>query len=108
MARRRQSARRRFNRRRGLLLLGLVLVGYLYYHPLRAYLDTRHELAQRAAQVRSLKLDNRALERRLANASSPEALAREARTELSLVKPGERLYIVKGIAAWRRAHHPSH
>lgn len=107
MARRRQSARR-FTRRRGLLLLALALVGYLYYHPLRAYVDTRHVLSQRVAQVRSLKEQNRTLERRLANASSSDALAREARVQLSLVKPGERLYIVKGIAAWRRARHPSH
>ena len=35
-------------------------------------------------------------------ADTPEALAREAR-RLGYVKPGERLFIVKGIDAWRRA-----
>ena len=45
---------------------------------------------------------NAALERRLAEADTPEALAREAR-RLGYVKPGERLFIVKGIDAWRRA-----
>ena len=107
MAHRRAPAPR-FNLRRAGLLLGLVLVAYLYYHPLRAYLDTKHQLSERAAQVQSLRSQNSTLERRLTAASSPAALAREARTELSLVKPGEQLYIVKGIAAWRRTHYPSH
>ena len=107
MARRRASVRRA-KLRRALLLCGLAVVAFLYYHPLRAYLDTKHQLSERAAQVQSLRSQNSTLERRLTAASSPAALAREARTELSLVKPGEQLYIVKGIAAWRRTHYPSH
>ena len=31
------------------------------------------------------------------------AFAREAR-QMNLVRPGERLFIVKGIPEWRRAH----
>jgi len=54
------------------------------------------EVAQLAAQKRDLT-------RRLAASSSLDALARAAR-QLGYVKPGERLYIVKGIAAWLRAH----
>lgn len=106
MARRRAPARR-VKLRRALLLAGLAVVGFLYYHPLRAYLDTKHELAHRAAEVQGLRAQKARLERQLKTATTPEALAREARMQLSLVKPGERLYIVKGIDAWRRAQRAS-
>lgn len=78
----------------------LCLVAFLYYRPLRAYLGARHSVRERAAQVQVLQAQKRLLERRLARAASRDALIRQAR-QLSLVKPGERLYIVKGIAAWR-------
>jgi hypothetical protein len=35
--------------------------------------------------------------------TSTKALEREAR-RIGLVRPGQRLFIVKGIKAWRRAH----
>jgi hypothetical protein len=41
------------------------------------------------------------LARRVAESDTPEALARRAR-RLGLVKPGERLFIIKGIDEWRR------
>lgn len=106
MARRRASVRRT-NLRRAVLLLGVVLVGYLYYHPLRTYFDTKGELAARAGEVQVLQAQKRKLERQLRESGTPQALAREARMQLSLVRPGERLFIVKGIDAWRRAQHPS-
>jgi cell division protein FtsB len=106
MARRRASARRT-NLRRVVLLLGVALVGYLYYHPLRSYFDTKHELAGRSAEVHVLQAQKRKLERQLHESGTPQALAREARMQLSLVKPGEQLFIVKGIDAWRRAQHPA-
>jgi cell division protein FtsB len=99
---RRKPTTRRVNIRRTVLLLGAVLVGYLYYHPLRAYLDTKRELSARQAEVAVLQAQNRRLERQLKVAGTPEALAREARMQLSLVKPGEQLFIVKGIEAWRK------
>jgi cell division protein FtsB len=102
MARRRASSNRRVQTRRIVLILGLVLVGYLYYHPLRSYLDTKRELTARQAEVAILEAQNRRLERQLKVAGTPEALAREARMQLSLVKPGEQLFIVKGIEAWRK------
>lgn len=103
VARRRRAPLRRFSRRRALLAAGLAAVAFLYYHPLRAYLDTNGELSRRAAAVQGLQAEKRKLERQLATAGTPESLARAARMQLSLVKPGERLFIVKGIAAWRRA-----
>jgi cell division protein FtsB len=83
-------------------VLALALVGFLYYSPLRSYLDTREELARRQAEVASLAAERSALERRLARQTSARALVREARS-LGYVRPGERLFIVKGIPEWRQA-----
>jgi cell division protein FtsB len=97
-------ARRRKPRRSKILLRWLavgaiVLVALLYARPLRSYMSTRHDLAQRAADVQALKAENKELQRRLADANTPQALQREAR-RLGLVHPGEKLFIVKGISAW--------
>ena len=106
MAKRRIKQRKRIPRGRflvrWLILAVFAFVAFLYYHPLRTYLDTRDALEQRSAEVQSLRAEKRSLERRLVEADTPEALAREAR-RLGYVKPGERLFIVKGIDAWRRA-----
>jgi cell division protein FtsB len=103
MARRRATSRR-VNLRRSLLVLGLAFVGFLYYQPLRTYLDRSGQLRERAAEVQVLKEQKQKLERQLAASGTPRALAREARMQLSLVKPGERLFIVKGIEDWRRSN----
>jgi cell division protein FtsB len=81
----------------------LAVVALLYYRPLKSYLETRSSLEQRAAEVRSLRAERNDLARRLAEADTPEALARQAR-RLGLVRPGERLFIVKGVEEWRRKH----
>jgi cell division protein FtsB len=86
--------------------LPLALIGFiafLYWQPLRSYFSTRAALSSRAQEVRSLRDEKRRLEQRLAEADTPAALMREAR-RLGYVKRGERLFIVKGIEAWRRAH----
>ncbi len=86
---------------RWLAVGAIVLVGLLYARPLRSYLDAKHDLAKRATDVRTLKTERRALQHRLAESTSSEALTRQAR-RLGLVHPGERLYIVKGVPAWLR------
>jgi len=99
--------RRRFPRGRFLLRwLAVAIVGFvafLYWQPLRSYLSTRDALADRTQEVRLLRAEKLRLQQRLVEADTPEALTREAR-RLGYIKPGERLFIVKGIAAWRRAH----
>jgi len=85
---------------RWLALGTLAVVALLYYRPLKSYVETRSALESRAAEVRSLRTERDALARRLADSDTPEALARRAR-RLGLVKPGERLFIVKGIDEWR-------
>src|SRR2546423_13756577 len=86
--------------RRWSAVAAVVIVAYLYYHPLRTYLETRHELSSRRAQVAQLAEQKRDLERRLAASTSLGAVAREAR-RLGYVRPGEQLFIVKGIQVWR-------
>lgn len=78
------------------------MVGLLYFKPVRAYLDTRREVGQRAAEVRKLEAKRAALRTRAERSDEGLDLLRQAR-KLGLVKPGERLYIVKGIDAWRQA-----
>jgi cell division protein FtsB len=86
-----------------LALCGIVVAGLLYWKPLHAYLHTREVLNRREAEVAKLREQKSQLEQRIATVGQGDALIREAR-RLGLVKPGERLYIVRGISAWRKKH----
>jgi cell division protein FtsB len=102
---RRPAASTRRRPRLGFLLsLGvLVLMGFLYYRPLASYFETRAQLSARTSEVVALRAEKTRLERRLARTTSLVVLARDAR-RIGYVKPGERLFIVKGLAAWRQEH----
>lgn len=105
-ATKRRARRPKVGRRRLRLLWVLAIVGvtvYLYYRPISSYLETRNELAASRAEVESLKLVKGELQLRLVNATSVDSLERQAR-RVNYVKPGERLFVVKGITAWRKAH----
>jgi hypothetical protein len=96
--------RARIGRRRLRLLWAVGLVAatvYLYYRPIASYLETRNELATRQAEVQSLREIRSELDLRLSNFGKTDSLEREAR-RIGYVKPGERLFVVKGIPAWRR------
>ena len=103
--RRRQSRRSRRSGSfvRWLLVCGVAAIAFLYYRPIKTYVETRRAVEARRAEVRGLEAQRRALERRLAAMTSEAVLAAEAR-RLGWVKPGERLFIVKGIRAWRKRH----
>ena len=79
----------------------LAFVAFLYYKPLTTFLDTREQLASRRAEVAELRDERQRLEARLARSATTGVLAREAR-RIGYVRPGERLFIVKGIPEWRR------
>ncbi len=81
-------------------ILGVTV--YLYYRPISSYLQTRNELATSRAEVDSLRLVKGELQLRLVNSTSVDSIEREAR-RIGYVKPGERLFVVKGIPAWRKA-----
>jgi cell division protein FtsB len=92
------------SRRRLRLVWLTALVGlaaYLYYQPLASYLETRNDLAARRAEVETLRITKASLELRLTNSTSLAAGQREAR-RLGYVRPGEQLFVVKGIPEWRR------
>ncbi len=100
----RDSRRRRGRKLTRWVAIGVaVLLGLLYYRPTHAYLDTKRTLGARTAEVRVLETRKRQLEARLTEIQSGATLVRGAR-RLGLVKPGERLFIVRGIPEWRRAN----
>lgn len=105
MARAAMTGPRRRRRRLRLLVPVAILtvMAFLYYRPLASYVETRSELGARRGQVVVLRAEKVRLERRLARTKSEAALAREAR-RIGYVKPGEQLFIVKGIGAWQRRH----
>jgi hypothetical protein len=80
---------------------------YLYYRPLASYFETRNNLAAERAEVETLRIARAQLELRLTNSTSAEATEREAR-RIGYVKPGEELFVVKGIPAWREAQSVAH
>jgi hypothetical protein len=84
-------------------VLVLAVVAYFYYRPLASWLHTRSALEQRQSQVAALTRQRRALERAVERATSLTSLERRAR-RIGLIRPGEQLFIVKGIPAWNRAH----
>lgn len=95
----------RSRRRLRLLWLGalVAIAAYLYYQPLSSYLETRNQLAAARTEVETLRIAKAELEVRLRSSTSVEATKREAR-RIGYVLPGEQLFVVKGIPAWRRAH----
>ena len=80
----------------------LGLVAFLYYRPLASYVETRSTLNERQAEVRELRAERVRLQARLERSATLTALTREARRN-GLVRPGEQLFVVRGIAEWRRA-----
>lgn len=96
---RRSTGRRRLPRRTlALRWLGLAVVAAIavaYVQPLRSYQHARSEVAKRTAEVAAFERANDTLTRRLARTDSDEFVVEEAR-RLGLVRPSERLFIVKG------------
>jgi cell division protein FtsB len=80
----------------------LGVVGLLYSRPIASYLETRSAVAERRQEVAILRAEKALLVARLEQTTNLAALAREAR-RAGLVRPGEQLFIVKGVAEWRRA-----
>ena len=103
-----KKAKRRSRSQRSAILLrwcvvGVVgLVAFLYYRPLTSYVETRSALNARQAEVQELRAERARLQARLEHSTTLVALTREARRN-GLVRPGEQLFVVRGIAEWRRA-----
>jgi cell division protein FtsB len=84
-------------------VVAVLVVGVLYYKPAQTYLRTRDTVSKRAAEVQKLRGQHAKLARLVAASTSDAELAREAR-RLGLVKPGEQLFIVRGIKRWLKTH----
>jgi cell division protein FtsB len=88
-----------------LLAIGaIVLVAFLYWKPLHTYMRTKHNLQLSQADVRTLRTKNAKLQKKIALANTGPELIKQARL-LGLVRPGEQLFLVRGIAAWRHRNH---
>jgi cell division protein FtsB len=85
---------------RVLALGAIALVAFLYWKPMHSYARAKHDLGVRRAQVHTLETEKARLERKIAAADSDTELVRQGR-RLGLVRPGEQLFIVRGITAWR-------
>jgi cell division protein FtsB len=101
-----RPSRRPIRRRSRLWIVaiaGACLIGFLYYRPVKAYISTSHQLAQRKAEVQALAGAKAVLEQRLTLSGTGQTLLEEAR-RLGYVRPGEHLFIVRGVKEWLRAH----
>jgi cell division protein FtsB len=79
-----------------LLLVLTVVVGLYAQHAL-SYLATRQEASHDAAVVRRLTHDNAVLAARQRALQNPATIQQSARA-LGMVMPGERPYVVTGLA----------
>jgi len=79
---------------------GVAIAVLLYWKPISNYERVHAALGRRQSEVTQLQHEKQQLETRLASVDSGQTLVQEAR-RLGLVKPGEQLFIVRGIAAWR-------
>jgi cell division protein FtsB len=89
--------------RRWLAVVLIAMIGYAYYHPLRSWFETRSELHARAHDVAQLAAQKHELAQRVQASGTLDSVARAAR-QLGYIRPGEHLFIVKGIKAWQKAH----
>ena len=99
------EARRGRRGRRGLLLALSFVVGFLVFdglageHGTLALIRARQQYARLAAKVEAARAENARLtleNRRLT--SDPAAIEEIARRELGLIKPGERLFIIRDVS----------
>jgi cell division protein FtsB len=101
MARRRRPSRSSLALR-WLGVAAFVVIALSYVHPLRSYRAAQERVAEGKAELARLDSENARLQQRLARSDDDAFIEREAR-RLGLVRPGERLFIVKGVEGWRKA-----
>jgi hypothetical protein len=80
----------------------VIAIGLAYVHPLRSYQAAKGRVLERRAELSVLQRELAELDRRIALSGEDVFIEREAR-RLGLVRPGERLFIVKGVEARRNA-----
>ena len=72
------------------------VIAFAYVHPVRSYLNASDQVEVRRAELGTLEREREELARRLALSETDQFVVQEAR-RIGLVRPGERLFIVKGL-----------
>lgn len=80
----------------GLLIVLVVVMGLYVQHTL-AYFSTKSQADHQQAVVDRLQHQNAALERQQKSLGDPATIVRDARA-LGMVRPGERPYVITGLA----------
>jgi cell division protein FtsB len=80
----------------------LVAIGLAYIHPLRNYSGAKDRVVERRAELAALEREIADIDRRIALSGEASFVEREARL-LGLVRPGERLFIVRGVDERKKA-----
>ena len=83
-----------------LVLAVIAAIAFAYVQPIRAYLAAQDDIAQHRAQRSSLLHQQAGLRHQLALVETDAFVEREAR-RIGLVRPGETLYVVKGVQKWK-------
>jgi cell division protein FtsB len=105
MPRRRRRPSRSSLALRWLGVFVLLAIGLAYVHPLRSYSEARGRAVERRAELTALQREIASIDHRIALSGEDAFIEREAR-RLGLVRPGERLFIVKGVEDRKRASVP--
>lgn len=90
---------------RWLGVVGVIAIGLAYVHPLRSYNAARERVVEHRAELATLEREIASLDHRIDLSGEDSFIEREAR-RLGLVRPGERLFIVKGVETRNRAPVP--
>jgi cell division protein FtsB len=80
----------------GLLIVLAVVVGLYVQHTV-AYFSTKSQADHQQSIVDRLQRQNAALERQQKSLANPATIVRDARA-LGMVRPGERPYVITGLA----------
>ena len=87
------SGRVRFTARAVLLGVVVMLIGFAFIDPVRAYLGERSHIAELQRQAQTLQVQNATLEKRVKQLQDPDYLERLARECLGMVMPGDIAFV---------------
>jgi cell division protein FtsB len=87
------SGRVKFSARAVVLGVVVMLIGFAFIDPVRAYLGERAQIAQLTRQAHTLQVQNTTLENRVKQLQDPAYLERLARECLGMVKPGDIAFV---------------
>ncbi|MFL5768431.1 MAG: FtsB family cell division protein [Actinomycetota bacterium] len=87
------SGRVKFTARAIVLGVVVMLIGFAFIDPVRAYLGERAHIAQLERQAHTLQVQNTTLESKVKQLQDPAYLERLARECLGMVKPGDIAFV---------------